>query len=120
MLFLSPWQCSHQVNYYLPGECIALSLFFLSCFLSLLPLLFPPAIGKKISDQKKVFSFFVLSFFSYRVNLKNQKDIATEKEDRHKPGKIPLSYLPGVCEYLLFTGRRLNHEGWQMHEKVRK
>ena len=97
------------VNYYLPGECIALSS----------PSL-PSAIGKKISDQKKVFSFFVLSFFSYRANLKNQKDIATEKEEKHKPGKLPLSYLPGVCDYLFFTGRRLNHEGWQMHEKVRK
>jgi len=58
-----------------------------------------PAIGKKISDQKKVFSFFVLSFFSYRADIKNQKDIATEKEDKHKPGKLPLSYLPGVCDY---------------------
>jgi len=69
------------------------------------------AIGKKISAQKKVFSFFVLSFFSYRANIKNQKDRATEKEDKHKPGKLPLSYLPGVCDYLFFTGRRLNHEG---------
>jgi len=69
------------------------------------------AIGKKISDQKKVFSFFVLSFFSYRANLKNQRDIATEKENKHKPGKLPLSYLPGVCAYLFFTGRGLNHEG---------
>jgi len=65
-----------------------------------------PAIGKKISDQKKVFSFFVLSFFSYRANLKNQKDIATEKEDRHKPGKLPLPCLPGVCDYLFFYGKR--------------
>jgi len=94
-------------------------LFFLSWFLSL-PLLFLLAIGKKISDQKKVFSFFVLSFFSYRANIKNQKDIATEKEDKHKPGKLLLYYLPGVCDYLVFTGRRLNHERWQMHEKVRK
>jgi len=103
------------VNYYLPGECIALSLFFLPSFPSL-----PPAIGKKISDHKKVFSFFVLSFFSYRTNLKNQKDIATEKEEKHKPGKLPLLCLPGVCDYLFFTGKGLNHQRWQIHEKVRK
>jgi len=29
------------------------------------------------------------SFFSYRVNAKNQKDIATEKEDK----KFPLLYI---------------------------
>jgi len=49
-------------------------------------------------------------FFTYRANAKNQKDIATEKEDEHKPGKLPLSFLPGVCDYLFFTGRRLNHD----------
>jgi len=69
-----------------------------------------PAIGKKISDQKKDFSFFVLSYFSYRANLKNQKDIATEKEEKHKPGKLSLFCLPGVCDYLVFTGKRLNHQ----------
>ena len=36
--------------------------------------------------------------------------MATEKEEKHKPGKIPLSYLPGVCDYLFFAGRRLNHQ----------
>jgi len=35
--------------------------------------------------------------------------MATEKEEKHKPGKIPLSCLPGVCDYLLFTGKRLKH-----------
>jgi len=64
-----------------------------------------PAIGKKISDQKKVFSFFVLSFFSYRVNAKKQKDIATEKEDKKTP-----AWLPSLFFYLVFSGRRLNHE----------
>jgi hypothetical protein len=49
-------------------------------------------------------------FFSYRTNTKNQKDIATEKEEKHKPGKLPLSFLPGVCDYLVFTGKGLNHE----------
>jgi len=39
------------------------------------------AIGKKISNQKGFF-FLVGDFFSYRANLKNQKDIATEKEDK--------------------------------------
>jgi len=29
ILFLSPWQYSHQVNYYLSCECIALSFYFL-------------------------------------------------------------------------------------------
>jgi len=33
--------------------------------------------------------------------------MATEKEEKHKPGKIPLSCLPGVCDYLFFTGERL-------------
>ena len=36
--------------------------------------------------------------------------MATEKEEKHKPGKIPLSCLPGVCDYLFFAGRRLNHQ----------
>jgi len=66
----------------LPSECIALS------SPSLLP-----AIGKKISDQKKVFSFFVLSFFSYRVNAKNQNNIDTEKEDKKFPLFFSLSYF---------------------------
>ena len=43
--------------------------------------------------------------------------MATGKEEKHKPGKIPLSYLPGVCDYLFFTGRRLNHNRQQNHEK---
>jgi len=60
--------------------------FFVFPFLVSLPSpSLPPAIGKKISDQKKVFSFFVLSFFSYRANIKNQKDIVTEKEDKKFP-----------------------------------
>jgi len=80
------------------------SFFVLPLLVSLSSPSLPPAIGKKISDQKKVFSFFVLIFFSYRANAKNQKDIATEKENKHKPGKLPLSYLPGVCDYLFFRG----------------
>jgi hypothetical protein len=36
--------------------------------------------------------------------------MVTEKEEKHKPGKIPLPYLPGVCDYLLFAGKRLNHK----------
>jgi len=76
---------------------IFIARFYTFIFSSLLP-----AIGKKILNQKD-FSFFVLRcFFSYRVNAKNQKDIATEKEDEYKPGKLSLSYLPGVCNYLLF------------------
>jgi len=34
-----------------------------------------------------------LSIFSYRVNAKNQKAMATEKEEKYKPGKTPLPYL---------------------------
>jgi hypothetical protein len=90
----------------------------LSVLLFLL-LFFSPAIGKNLRSEKGIF-FFCSEFFSYRANIKNQNDKATEKEDRHKPGKLPFSCLPGVCDYLFFTGRRLNHEGWQMHEKVRK
>jgi len=52
----------------------------------------PPAISKK-SQIKKVFSFWVEVFFSYRVNIENQRDKATEKEDKHKPGKLPLPCL---------------------------
>jgi len=54
-------------------------------------------------------------FFSYRLNAKNQNNIITEKEDK----KLPLFYLLLVF-ILFFTERRINHEGWQMHEKVRK
>jgi len=61
------------------------SFFVFSFLVSLTSPPLSPAIGKKISDQKKVFSFFVLSFFSYRANIKNQKDIATEKEDKKFP-----------------------------------
>jgi hypothetical protein len=64
-------------------------------------LLFPSAIGKKISDQKKVFSFFVLSFFPYRVNIKNQNNIVTEKEDK----KFPLVCLP-YCLLSCFFGKK--------------
>jgi len=64
----------------------------------------------KKSQIKKAFSFFFEMFFTYRTNIKNRKDIVTEKENKHKPGKLPLFYLPGVCDYLFFTGRRLNHE----------
>jgi hypothetical protein len=60
----------------LTGECIALSLFFFSYILSPLP-----AIGEKISNQKGFFSFCFEVFFTYRINAKNQKDIATEKGD---------------------------------------
>jgi len=41
-------------------------------------------------------------FFTHRANIKNQKDVATEKEDEHKPGKLSLFHLPGVCNYLFF------------------
>jgi len=97
-----------------PGKLLFIR--WVHCSLSLLPALilssFPslfPAIGKNLK-VKKCFSFCFEVFFSYRVNAKNQKAIATEKEEKHKPGKIPLSYLPGVCDYLFFTGRRLNHK----------
>ena len=43
------------------------------------------------------------------ANRKESEIVATEKGDKHKPGKLPLSYLPGVCDYLFFTGRRLIH-----------
>jgi len=56
---------------------------------------FFPAIGKKIRSEKGIF-FFCSEFFTYRVNAKNQKNIVTEKEEKHKPGKLLLSYLPGV------------------------
>jgi len=44
--------------------------------------------------------------------------MATEKEEKHKPGKIPLSYLPGVCDYLFFAGGRLNHQPTAESRKV--
>jgi len=72
------------VNYYLPGECIVLSLSFLSS-LSL-------AIGKKILKQKGLFFLFG-DFFSYRLTVKNQKDVVTEKEDK----KFPL-----FCSFFTF------------------
>jgi hypothetical protein len=74
-----------------------------------LPLFFSPAVGEKILRQKVFFFFGFKMFFTHRANIKNQKDIVTEKEDEYKPGKLFLSYLPGVCNYLLFTGRRLIH-----------
>ena len=66
---------------------------------------------KNLRSEKGIF-FFCSEFFSYRANARNQKDVATEKEEKHKPGKLPLSCLPGVCDYLFYTGRRLNHEGF--------
>jgi len=51
------WQYSHQVNYYLSSEYIALSLFFLSCLLSSLR-----AVGEKILKQKGFF-FLALRCF---------------------------------------------------------
>ena len=44
--------------------------------------------------------------FSYRLTVKKPKYMVTEKEEKHKPGKILLSYLPGVCDYLFFYGEK--------------
>jgi len=57
-----------------------------------------PAIGKKVSNQKGFF-FLVGDFFSYRANAKNQKDIATEKEDK----KFPL-FFPHLLFILFLRG----------------
>jgi len=80
---------------------------FSLCFSSLG---FPPsspflllAIGKKISNQKGFFWFE--DFYSYRVNIKNQKYVATEKEDKKFPLFLSFTF------FLVFTGKRLNHEG---------
>jgi preprotein translocase subunit SecG len=55
----------------------------------------------KNSDQKKVFSFFVLSFFSYRINTKNQKNIVTKKGDK----KFLLFFL-SIIFLSLFYGEK--------------
>jgi hypothetical protein len=74
---LPPWQYSHQVNYYLSGESIALSLFPLSYLLSPLP-----AIGKKILNQK-VF-FFVLRYFLLIAQTQRIKRIWSPKREIKK------------------------------------
>jgi len=73
------------------------------------------AIGKKISNQKVFFFFGLRCFFLIAQTQRIKKDVVTEKEEKHKPGKVPLSCLPGVCDYLFFTGRRLNHKRQQNH-----
>jgi hypothetical protein len=70
-----------------PGKLLfaRLSVLLFLCFSSLS---FSPsspslslAIGKKI-QIKKAFSFCFEVFFSYRANIKNQRDIVTEKEEK--------------------------------------
>jgi len=62
------------------------------------------AIGENyINKMFLFFLYFIYGCFYLSLNHKeSDKILATEKEDEYKPGKIPLSYLPGVCNYLLF------------------
>ncbi len=86
----SLWQYSHQVNYYLSCECIALSY-----LLSLLP-----AIGKKILNQKV---FFFLFWGIFYLSHKHKE----LKECGHRKGRLKNSRSSSLTYFLsLFYGEK--------------
>jgi len=87
ILFLSSWQYSHQVNYYLSCECIVLSLFSLSYLLFLLP-----AIGKKILNQK-VFFFLFWGIFYLSHKHKESKEYGHRKVRLKNSRSSSLTYF---------------------------